>query len=448
MSWLSDLGGTLGGIGSTLGAFVPGVGQAIAGVGGLLSMTDDPEALLLFPAYPYEPGGMAYGLSRTLPGGDPRGVWLGGNSWTNGPTYRAIGSSIASAQDPWRYFVNGAPQPMGSGLGGGSAIYDINGAMGAQGELAQSGQVFRLPGHLWDDNRPEAVARRFREEISLVYGALWEQDLETMCCNPVGMGPRRLFVQDDDSGILNVITVPPFAQIERAPLREIVEADRAKPAAEFWRDEWLQAPAPVFDASVANLRTWEEDGGGAVQTWMMLAPLWDQVGGTAEIYYGTARQLYEGYPSLASWRNLETPEAEAAYSLWQTHQAAELVKYQTAGTVWWEQKQQIEAQAAWDAYQAQAQAYYWQQWEENQAASSAYLADLTAYSNPFTQAPQAAPQAAQTSLSGDVAPEEPSPDLPVESLTTLPQPTEAPEPLTVGEEEAIGLGAAAALLIL
>ena len=462
MSWLSDLGGTLGSMGSVLGAFVPGVGQAIAGVGGLLAMTDDPDALILFPEYPFEPGGMAYGISRTRPGGDERGIYLGGSSWTNGPSYKAEDHS-SWEDEKWRFFIApsnaGVPQPMGIGLGGGSAIYEINGVMGAQGGLSNSNQVFRLSWSHWGGGNgnptgynsygPVDDTRQWREEITLVYGALWGLDLETMTRNPIGQGPRRLMVKDDNTSRMHIISVPDFVQIERGPLREIVLAERGKDAAEFWRDEWLSATEPVLDSSVADIRGWDEHGGGAVQTWMQSAPLWNQ----DDSGNNTA---YRNYPSLSSWTNLETPEAETAFTQWAAYQAVELAKYQTAGAEWWGQKQQIEAQAAWDEYQAQAEAYYWEQWQANQAQSQAYLADLTQYSNPFTSPPQANPQAEQTSLTGDVdtssslgAPPIPdaSPNLPTDPYVE-PEPVPAAAPLTVGEEEAIGIGAAAAALLI
>jgi hypothetical protein len=458
MSWLSDVGGTLGSMGSVLGAFVPGVGQAIAGVGGLLAMTDDPDALILFPEYPFEPGGMAYGISRTRPGGDERGIYLGASSWTNGPSYQAEGGIGASygSEALWSHFIiglgpsHGIPQPMGSGLGQGSAIRGINPVFGAQGVLSSSQQVFGISQSYWaggdgavssatpsggfvssfggmSDLGGTQTSRQFREEITLVYGALWGLDLETMTRNPLGPGPRRLFVRDDNSNRTHVITAPEFVQIERGPLQDIVLAVRGADAAEFWRDEWLSATAPVLDSSVADIRGWDENGGGAVQTWMQSAPLWNRNDSGGLV--GPQNLAYDGLPSLASWTNLQTPEAEIAYTEWAAYQSVEAVKLQTAGAEWWSQKQQIEAQAAWDEYQAQAQGLYWEQFQASQAQSQAYLAHLTEYSNPYQGTPQG------------------SMDESMEALVSA-QPTTEEEPLTVGEEEAIGIGAAAAALLI
>ena len=127
---------------------------------------------------------------------------------------------------------------------------------------------------------------------------------------------------------MHIISVPDFVQIERGPLREIVLAERGKDAAEFWRDEWLSATEPVLDSAVAEIRGWDEHGGGAVQTWMQSAPLWNQ----DDSGNNTA---YRNYPSLSSWTNLETPEAETAFTQWAAYQAVELAKYQTAGAEWW-----------------------------------------------------------------------------------------------------------------
>jgi hypothetical protein len=449
MSWLSDIGGTLGSIGGTLGAFVPGVGQAIAGVGGLLAMTDDPEALILFPEYPFAPGGMAYGITRRAPGGDPRGFHLGGASWTNGPTYKSEDTS-SYALRLWGMFAQGSgtPQP--------ATWEDVDGVFAAQGYLAHAGQLFRI-NLTWLDvlvgvggystvgpTSQQVDARIGKEKGALVYGALWGLDLETMVRNPIGPGPRRLFIRDDDSNRIYAFEVPEFLQIQRGPLREIVVAERGQAAAEFWRDEWLNATEPAFDSSVADLKTWDEHGGGAVQTWMQSAPLWDKQG---------ASEVYRGYPQLEAWTNLETPESQIAFEQWATYQAVELAKYQTAGAEWWSQKQQIEAQAAWDIYQAEAEAYYWEQYQANQAQSAAYLEQLTAVSNPFATPPQGNPQSAQTSLTGDVPPIPPpppiipAPELPADPYIA-PAPAVAAEPLTVGEEEAIGIGAAAAALLI
>lgn len=445
MSWLSDLGSTLGSMGGVLGAFVPGVGQAIAGVGGLLALTDDPEALILFPGYPFEPGGMAYGIQRAKPGDGGSGIYLGGISYTNGPSYEAE-AGPNSYWHEWSPFINsgaghagrGIPQPMQwqeTPLGGSASLrpeprgwFRIDRSYWGFGDGAGSGFQINAPGQQFD------ATRSWREEGALLYAAKWGLDLETITRAPIGMGNRRLFIQDEGGTRMGVFEVPEFgARIQRGPLADIVLAERGQEAAVFWKDEWLTASSPVFDSSVANLQTWDEPGGGAIQTWMQTAPLWDRDDSGSNV-------AYRGYPSLESWRNLETVESVQAFQAWETYQGIEQVKYQNAAAPWYEQKQQIEAQQAWDEYQAQAEAFYWAQWQESQSASAEYLEGLAAVSEsptPEDQIPE------QTALGISVNPPQMA-----ENAMPAGEAAALDAELSPEEEEAIGIGATAAALII
>jgi hypothetical protein len=165
---------------------------------------------------------------------------------------------------------------------------------------------------------------------------------------------------------------------ERAPFKNIVKAEHARPVAEFWQRELKFGEHPVFDSSVADLRTWEE--GGATSTWMneVGGNLSHKVmGGTGGGMTGDYGQQFWPSTSHSNWTNLTTAQSQAAYAAWETRRQVELLKWETASLPWYEAKAEREAQAEYQAYQEEQSAAYWAAWEADQAAAAAYIATLT-----------------------------------------------------------------------
>lgn len=415
MSWLSDLGGSLGAAGGVLSGFVPGVGSALGAIGGVLGSLDDPEALMLAPPFPYSPNGMAYGLTRTYPGGDGRGFYLGSTNWTRGPMYvsGSGGSTINApgAQTLWPYFDtnNGRPQPWT-----GDAIFN--------NWKVRGGERVEAPSTTWN-----------AENAALALASVWTLDLESMAQNPVGEGSRRILIEDDNSnqyGIFNVAPAP-----TRQGFMQLVLASRGLELGQFWNQQWATSTAPIFDTSEADPRTWNEAGGGAVQTWMQLVdiePVASSTFGGMPSWLNPNESYESGTvaTSLADWKALNTPAAQEAYQAWQTVQAAEELKYSNASAAWYAIQDAKRAQAEYDAFQAQQEAYYWEQWNASQAAGAEYLSYLTgAYVPPMPVAPGA-----------------PADPMTPSFMTAQPEQL-APEPISTGEVAAGGAAALGLLLL-
>jgi len=368
MSWISDLGGSLGAAGGVLSGFVPGVGATLGAIGGILGSLDDPDALMLAPPFPYSPNGLAYGLTRTYPGGDERGFYLGSTNFTRGPMY----STDGQFGNLWPHFDtnNGRPQPWT-----GDAIFNH--------WKVRGGERVEAPSTTWSD-----------ENAALSLASLWTLDLESMAQNPVGEGSRRVFIEDDNTNLVGVFNVTPAPT--RQGFMELVLASRGLELGQFWNQQWATSTAPIFDTSEADPRSWDEPGGGAVQTWMQLVEVNitytpNSGGQLHHSFYGI--DTYTGgivQTSLADWKALNTPAAQAAYALWQQVQNTEELKYSNAASAWWAIKDAKAAQAQYDAFQAQQQAYYWDQWNASQAAGADYLSYLTgSYVPPLPVLPSA-----------------------------------------------------------
>lgn len=422
MSWLSDLGNSLGAAGGVLSGFVPGVGSALGAIGGVLGSLDDPDALMLAPPFPYSPNGMAYGLTRTYPGGDGRGFYLGSTNWTRGPMYISGGggspiSSVVAGNEFWPYFDinNGRPQPWdGSGK--------TNDGAWNNNLIIRGGERIESHWGLWS-----------AENAALGLASVWTLDLESMAQNPVGEGSRRVLIEHDNSNRVAIFNVAPAPT--RQGFMELVLASRGLELGQFWNQQWSTSTAPIFDTSEADPRSWDEPGGGAVQTWMQLVEINDMKSSGYVNPWTTnhgPEDYYHGYveTSLADWKALNTPEAQAAYEAWQTVQAAEELKYSNASAAWWAIKDAKTAQAEYDAFQAQQEAYYWEQWNASQAAGAEYLSYLTgAYVPPMPVAPAAPGDALAPSF-----------------MTAQPEQL-APEPLSTGEVAAGGAAALGLLLL-
>lgn len=414
MSWLSDLGGTLGAMGSVLGAFVPGVGQAIAGIGGLLAMTDDPDALILFPGEPFEPGGMAYGLARTEPNGGPdetgrgRGFYIDGSQWTAGPLYKMPGSPYA--HELWGGYALSSNQPTDTDELGSDNFLSIDAKGRVRGRVNPAGT-----------RQPEVVAE--------AYAMAWGIDLETIA-------GQRLLLFSDTLETAVVYRAPQLEGLERGSFHEVVRADRAAAVAAFWMEQWETQEAPVFDSSVADIRTWDEDGGGAIQTWVNEVSLW---GESAGAYAPNSQGVFSEWGNRAEWKNLQTPNSVVAFEAWEARRETELSKWDVAAYSWYQQKAEQLAANALSEYQAQQAQEYWDAWNSAQDANTDFISYLTGEE----QEPTYLPPPPAPLISG-IPPVQGSPvALESEQIVSL-----QGEALTVGEEEAIGIGAAAAALLI
>tara|TARA_R110002012_G_scaffold85272_1_gene212755 strand:+ start:4521 stop:5285 length:765 start_codon:yes stop_codon:yes gene_type:complete len=254
-----------------------------------------------------------------------------------------------------------------------------------------------------------------------------------MAQNPVGEGSRRILIEDDNTNRYAIFNVAPAPT--RQGFMQLVLASRGLELGQFWNQQWATSTAPIFDTSEADPRTWNETGGGAVQTWMQLVEIED----LAEPGYinpwntfALANAVTSGKvaTSLADWKGLNTPAAQAAYEAWQTVQAAEELKYSNASAAWYAIQDAKRAQAEYDAFQAQQEAYYWEQWNASQAAGAEYLSYLTgAYVPPMPVAPGA-----------------PADPMTPSFMTAQPEQL-APEPISTGEVAAGGAAALGLLLL-